>query len=585
MKIAAVKASDPEREEVRSFFGLNRKPSRRTGESVDEVNVSADVYPFLTPRRDKVRLTDEFGTCRTLMMKDQPVWITENDGGTASRLFYAGCETGLILTPGEKNTVTMGTRIIVFPDAAFYDTATGTYGPLDAVFTSTQGVAVRCTLCRLDGADYDFATSVTAPSSPADGALWCDISGETPRLMMYSAASGVWTSVDSTYVKIESPGIGASFSSGDGVTLSGFSSPGMSGSFVIEERGDDYIVVPGIISAVSTQETPVTVSRLSPLVDFVVECGNRLWACRHGLDRSGNFVNEIYATKLGDPFNWNSFAGLVSDSYAASVGTDGPFTGCSAFLGNPTFFKERSVHKVFGNRPSNFQVVTGPMPGVAEGAAKSVTQCRDILYYLSREGFMAYDGTIPWPVSEQLGEISPAGAVAATKSNKVYLYAVSAGVAGLYVYHTDLSVWHRYSDTNISAMTSAPSGVLAASGGSLYVIDSNDFASGASALTGYDTREAITEPWFFETGELTAERADMYVEKLEITASVPAGGEMRLTLISGEDEKTVTMAMRPTVRRTITMPVVTGRSRRYRIRLSGVGACVVYSISKFVERI
>ena len=198
---------------------------------------------------------------------------------------------------------------------------------------------------------------------------------------------------------------------------------------------------------------------------------------------------------------------------------------------------------------------------------------------------MAYDGTIPYSVSEQLGDISPTGAVAESKSNKVYLYAVCAGVAGLYVYHTDLSIWHRYSDNNITDMACAPSGILTASDGSLFVVDSNDFASGASALTGYDTREAVSEPWFFETGELTAERADMYVEKLEVTASVPAGGELRLTLISGEEEKTVTMAMRPTVRRTLTVPVVTGKSRRYRIRINGVGACVVYSISKFVERI
>ena len=585
MKIASVKASDPEREEVRNFFGLNRRPARRTGESVDEINVSADVYPFLTPRRDKVRLTNNFGTCRTLMMKDQPVWITENAGGTAASLFYAGNDTGVVLAPGEKRTVTMGTRIIVFPDAVYYDTATGAHGSLDAVFTSVSGVAVRCTLCRLDGAGYEYSTSTSAPQDPADGALWCDISGQTPRLMMYSASSGVWTSVDSTYIKIECPGIGAGFSRGDGVTLSGFVSPGPGGAYVIEDCGDDFIVVPGIISSVTSQETPVTVSRLSPLVDFVVECGNRLWACRNGLDRSGNFVNEIYATKLGDPFNWNAYSGLVSDSYAASVGTDGPFTGCAVFLGNPTFFKERSVHKVFGNRPSNYQIVTGAIAGVAAGAWKSVTQCRDMLYYVSREGFMAYDGTIPYSVSEQLGDISPTGAVAESKSNKVYLYAVCAGVAGLYVYHTDLSIWHRYSDSNITDMACAPSGILTASDGSLFVVDSNDFASGASALTGYDTREAVSEPWFFETGELTAERADMYVEKLEVTASVPAGGELRLTLISGEEEKTVTMAMRPTVRRTLTVPVVTGKSRRYRIRINGVGACVVYSISKFVERI
>lgn len=584
MKIASVRAREPEREEVRSFFGLNRRQARRTGESRDELNVSADVYPFLSPRRDEVRLTNEFGTCRTLMMKDRAVWITEQGDAGPAKLFYAGRETGLELTRGKKQTVLMGTKIIVFPDAAYYDTATGEVGSLDAVFTSAMNVPVRCTLCRLDGESYVYETSVAAPADPADGALWCDISGEAPRLMAYSG-DGVWVEVDSTYVKIESPGIGSKFASGDGVTLTNFATPGVGGAAVVAERGNDYIIVPGLISYVTEQFTPVTVSRLSPLVDFVVESGNRLWGCRHGLDRAGNFVNEIYATKLGDPTNWNVFSGLVSDSYAASVGTDGPFTGCSVFLGNPTFFKERYVHKVLGTRPSNFQIVTGAIPGVAKGASESVAQCADILYYLSNEGFMAYDGTIPWSVSEQLGDMSPEGSVASSKGNRVYLYASCGGEFGLYVYHTDLSIWHRYSCGNIEAMAPSASGVLVSSDGCLSVIDSNDLGASASGETGFDGRDVIEEPWYFETGELTAERADMYVEKLEVTASVPPGGELRLTLISGEDEKTVTMAMRPTVRRTLTVPVVTGRSRRYRIKIAGRGRAVVYSITKFVERI
>ena len=56
-------------------------------------------------------------------------------------------------------------------------------------------------------------------------------------------------------------------------------------------------------------------------------------------------VNELYACKLGDFKNWNCFLGISTDSYVASVGTDGPWTGAVTYLGNPIFFKETCLHK------------------------------------------------------------------------------------------------------------------------------------------------------------------------------------------------------------------------------------------------
>ena len=41
---------------------------------------------------------------------------------------------------------------------------------------------------------------------------------------------------------------------------------------------------------------------------------------------SGEAVNEIYASKLGDFRNWRCFEGLSTDSYAAARGSDGAFT-------------------------------------------------------------------------------------------------------------------------------------------------------------------------------------------------------------------------------------------------------------------
>ncbi|MBQ7670251.1 MAG: hypothetical protein IJS45_05975 [Clostridia bacterium] len=584
MRIPDIRMREPEREEIRTFFGLNVMPSAKQGESRDEENVSSRLFPFLAPRQDAVRFEREGGTCRALIPKDQLVSIIETPGGEYCRLYYAGQETGLLMTPGEKQTVSMGTKVIIFPDKVWYDTKDGTYGSLDASFTSQSGVSVSFALSDPFGGEYEYDASPTAPESPADGAAWCDTSVTPNVLYRYSESSDTWAEINSTFVKISSPGIGQRFRAGDGVTLSGSSQNTLDGAAVIEDAGDDFILVPGIISSSTTQDTPFSVTRAAPEIDFCVEHNNRLWACRSGLSRDGEYVNEIYASKLGDPFNWNAFSGLVSDSYAASVGTDGVFTGCAVYLGTPSFFKEGCVHKVYGTRPSNFRIVASSCDGVARGASRSVAECCGSLYYLSKSGFMQYDGSYPQQISNTLGELAPSGAVSCVCDGRVYLFIPGGTRSGLYVYDAMLSVWHRYGESGIEATCRAPSGILAATPEEYINLDSKDAGASAGAFLGDDSGDADVTSWRFETGELTAERDDMYVDKIELTCAVPEGGHLTVELITGEDEAMPVVTLSPSVRRTFTVPVITPRHRRCRLRISGAGQCVVYSISKFVER-
>lgn len=82
----------------------------------------------------------------------------------------------------------------------------------------------------------------------------------------------------------------------------------------------------------ASQTNAVTLERKAPKLDYVVECNNRLWGC-------SSEENEIYACKLGDATNWNCFAGLATDSYTVSVGSDGPFTGAAVQLGYVLFLR------------------------------------------------------------------------------------------------------------------------------------------------------------------------------------------------------------------------------------------------------
>ena len=89
--------------------------------------------------------------------------------------------------------------------------------------------------------------------------------------------------------------------------------------------------------------TPVRMERRVPDLDYVTECDNRVWGC-------SSKENVIYACRLGDPTNWFSYRGIAADSYAVTVGSDGAFTGAATCMGYALFFKENTLHKLYGSK-------------------------------------------------------------------------------------------------------------------------------------------------------------------------------------------------------------------------------------------
>ena len=167
---------------------------------------------------------------------------------------------------------------------------------------------------------------------------------------------------------------------------------------------------------------PVTVERSVPDMDYVVESGNRLWGCRYGVT-DGKAGNEIYASKLGDFKNWNCYAGRSTDSYAATRGSDGPFTGAADYLGSPLFFKENCVERVYPSANGAHQIVTVQCPGVKDGSGGSLQVVDGKLYYHSQGGVCVFDGSMPVNVSQALGEARYHDAVAGAAEGCYYLSA------------------------------------------------------------------------------------------------------------------------------------------------------------------
>ena len=144
-----------------------------------------------------------------------------------------------------------------------------------------------------------------------------------------------WSEIPTVYTRLRFRSEGelpTLFRCGDGVSISGAGPADVNGEKIICAIGGgegvlDYVVVTGLLEQAVTQtEGSVRIERSVPEMDYVIECQNRLWGCRYGTE-NGKSLNEIYCCALGDFKNWRQYMGLSTDSWTASVGSDGPWTG------------------------------------------------------------------------------------------------------------------------------------------------------------------------------------------------------------------------------------------------------------------
>ena len=190
-----------------------------------------------------------------------------------------------------------------------------------------------------------------------------------------------------------------------------------------------------------TETGDVTIARTVPDLDFLCTNENRVWGCKG---------DTVCCCKLGDPYNWNVFDGLSTDAWSVESGSAGDFTGCASFLGYPCFFKEDRIFKVYGGKPSNFEMMGAATLGVLDGAHKTMAIAGETLFYLSRAGFVAYNGGMPSPIDAELARAYCGGA-AGSDGIKYYVSAIysedSELNVELLVYDTRTRLWHREDDT------------------------------------------------------------------------------------------------------------------------------------------
>ena len=580
MKYPTLPVQSSSREMLDVFKGYNHNLLIGDGEFFDMKNMTGNYYPILSPRGKRGVYASPTSP-QGLISKDTLCYVD----GTNFVMDGYPIDMGLSTAEDDcpKQLISMGAYVIILPDKKYINTLDVTdFGNMEASFTTTSDVTFE--LCTIDGDVYtDTIISATEPEEPENMAYWIDTSSTPHTLKQYSATSAMWVSVATTYIKISAAGIGKAFQQYDGVTISGVLSENLqdlNANMVLWGCGDDYIVVVGILDAVTTQlldDGAITVERKMPNMDFVIESENRLWGCRYGIATNGEVVNEIYASKLGDFKNWNCFMGLSTDSYATSVGTDGQFTGAITHLGYPLFWKENCVHKVYGNYPANYQIQTTACRGVQRGCERSLAIVNEVLYYKARHAVCAYDGSLPAEISAAFGEEMYSEAVAGANGNKYYISMLdTAGSYHLFVYDAGKGMWHQEDDLQADCFCSCR--------GELYCIEHS--SKNIITMLGSGTQDDSSVEWMVQTGVIGTDMPDMkYISRLLVRMSLDLGARVRFFAqynSVGGWEPLGTIS--GTSLRTFLLPIRPKRCDHMRLRIEGTGDAKIYSITKTIEQ-
>lgn len=512
MKLPYLQETRNRQQIIDTFKGYNHNLYIADNEFYDMQNMASDNFPILSPRKPRGSILHTFGgNANGLFAKDKLAWVD----GTA--LYYDGAKVGDV-TDTPKTFISMAAYLLVWPDKVYYNTASGKFGSLEAHWTQ----AATATISQVD---------------------------------------------NTTKVKIQCTGIGKPFKQWDGVTIAGCSVDSLNKTAIIQDCADDYIQIIGVVDKETTQASGITISREVPDMDFVTENDNRVWGC-------SNKNHEIYACKLGDPFNWNCYEGISTDSYALTVGSNGDFTAATTHLGYVLFFKEDCLHKVFGARPSNYQITSNNIRGVARGCEKSLALVNETLYYKTRTGIVAFEGSMPYDVGAALGPETYMDAVGGRCGNKYYVSMLdTAGKWQLYVYDTTYQVWHKEDNTHMLQCVYYQ--------GNLYYIDADSLQ--LRAIYG-DSTERVE--WFVETGEwIEGSLNKKYISAIQVKAQLAKGSRLEVWLKSDTDfEYRKIKSVQAKDNRTYSIPILPRRGEQFRLRLSGSGDCKVLGISKTIEQ-
>lgn len=420
-----------------------------------------------------------------------------------TKVIYDGVKVGDV-DEGRKQIATVGNYIIIYPDKKFYNVDTEEFGSIEATYTA-------------GGLEF-------------------------------------------TNNSITTTGDKFPFRVGDAITISGCTNKtennrAVEAAIIIRGVDGNKLTFYDNSFTAGIESSTVTLKRDVPDLDFICESNYRLW---------GTKGNTIYSSKFMDPLNFNVFDGLVSDSYAISVGSDGEFTGCVPFSSHICFFKENTLHKLYGSKPANFQIVTSQVYGVQAGSERSICTINETLFYKGVGGVYAYTGGVPELISGNFGTRRYSNACAASDGSRYYLSMREGERWHVFVYDVQRNLWVREDDTHCVDMAFHDGYVyFLTSDGKLLRVDGDTDRS--------DIEWSVTFCPFNETMNERKGYSKFHL-RLEMAAGSWITVEQKRDIDTSWQEIYTAHSERA---RTVSIPVLPARCDSVEIRISCKGECLL----------
>lgn len=505
---------------TKAFKGYDHNVSSSDGNIWDEKNICTEYYPALGTRKARW-IYDSLFIPNGMYCHDG---IYTVDGTK----FYADGVEKFTVANNKKTFCSLGSKIIMLPDKKYYDTSNQSYGSIESS-VSNQAVTIQ---------DGTYA-------------------GEEAEANTIHSETITW----STY-----------FNVGDAVTISGCTVHTDNNQTIIIREIDGgnlrFYENSFTISEGGDTESSVSVARTMPDLDFICENENRLWGCKG---------DTIYASKLGDPFNWNVFDGLSTDSYAVTVGSAGDFTAATSYLGYPVFFKEEHIYKVYGTKPSDFQVMSSASRGVEAGSSKSLAIAGEALFYLSRVGIEMYSGGTPVSIAMPFGDERYKNAIAGSDGIRYYVSLQdNKNKYHLFVYDTRYGLWSKEDDIKVLDFGWNSELYFLTDTGKIFI------SGNARSVPAEAVREKDI-PFMIETGDFTENSPNMKGSG-KISLRFWMGGKTTVKIKVMYDSSDVwndigTVATQD-IKRSVEFPFIPRRNDHMRFKFEGVGSFILMSLTR-----
>jgi hypothetical protein len=516
----------PGKVQVIEFKGYDCQSLIDDGQMREMKNLTSDEYPCIYQRRQRGMYSETYANPANIMTRKEKLCVVDG-----RRFYYDGQLRGMLDLDGEKHIAAINTKICIFPDKKYYDTTNGKFSSLECTASSSGTATIT-------------KNSITMPG--------VDVSG---------------------------------FSRGDAVSVTGFevmtenNTPEDADASVFIEKvdaenckltfGENSFALNSTTVESYDETGTITIARKVPDIDFVIEQNNRLWGCKG---------NAIYACKQGDPLNWNYFKGVSTDSYAVEVGTDGDFTGCVPYSSHLLFFKENYIHKLYGNKPANYQIITANCLGMESGSHRSSVIVNDIAYYKSREGIMQYAGDLPALMTHNFGTTRYENAVGGTDGLKYYVSMRNRTDGKWYMFAYDIArnMWHIEDNTHASC--------FAFMNDRLLFVDAD---TGRILTTSYEEEPIPADKkieWMAVLGDYDEFKENKKVySKLDMRLKMEEDSELDISISVDNGDWEILRHIYTSKKRSVSLPIIPRRCDKFKIKLEGKGYCKIESVSRTVR--